>query len=56
MSLDFLKNSRTNANIKAIGDQLTQYVNESAISEEELSKILDLVRNKKRFLELIPYL
>lgn len=56
MAIDFLKTSRTNANIKAIGDWLKNYIDNKIISEEELSKILDLVRNEERLTQLIPYL
>lgn len=56
MAMDFLKTSRTNANIKAIGDQLKNYLDNKIISEEELSKLLDLVRDKVRLTQLIPYL
>lgn len=54
--MDFLKSKRTQGNIKAIADQLIEYVNKGRISEEELIKILGLVRDEVRLTQLIPLL
>lgn len=54
--MDFLKSKRTQSNINAIAEQLTEYVNNNTISEEELTKILGLVRDEVRLQQLIPLL
>lgn len=56
MTADFLKRTRVSATIRQISDKLTEYVNSNEVKEEEIKKVLELVCNKERLLELIPYL
>lgn len=56
MSADFLKRTRTSATIRAISEQLTSYANDNVVTEEELKKVLELVKDEVKLTQLIPLL
>lgn len=56
MSGDFLKRSRTSATIRAISEQLTSYADNHVIKEDELKKVLELVRDEVKLIQLLQYL
>ena len=56
MTIDIFKKKRIGSNINAISNTLTKYCDENAIKEEELIKVLELVQDKERLLQLIQLL
>lgn len=54
--IDVFKNKRTAANIKTIADTLTNYVNNNIIKEEELVKVVELVKDRPKLTQLIKLL